>query len=231
MVTLATTSVGTEASAQKPAPSAQAEKKPEARAAELYEKSAEAYKRGEFSAAVDLLKEAYGLDPQPVLLYNLARAYEGLGDLDHAIDGYERYLAQSPKAEDRGSIEQRILTLRRMRDERAALVKQNEQKKKEQPPPPPPPPKKEHTIYPYVVGGAGAVGLVVGGVLGLSALSHRSDARSEPVQTRAQDLDSSAQSLATASTVSFVIGGLLVAAGVTWWILESPYVQTSGSTR
>lgn len=226
MVTAATT-----AGAQARGPSTQ-QKSSEPKAPELYDKSADAYRRGDFAAAVELLNQAYAIDPQPVFLYNLARAYEGLGDLDHAIEAYEKYLSQSPKVDDRGAIEQRVTTLKRMRDERAALVKKSEEKKKEQPPPPPPrppppPPKKEHTIYPFVVGGVGAVGLVVGGVLGMSALSKRSDARNEPIQANAIDLDDKAQGLATASTVSFVIGGVLVAAGVAWWILESGSSKTT----
>ncbi len=208
------------------------QKSAEDRAAELYDKSADAYRRGDFKTAVDLLKEAYSLDPQPVLLYNLARAYEGLGDLDAAIDGYERFLAQNPKTEDRGAIEQRLVTLRRLRDERAA-AKQREQSQKQQqqqqPTTPPPPPKPHHTIYPYVVGGVGAAGLVAGSVFGLMAISDRNDARTEPVQQRAIDLDSKAQTLATLSTVSFIVGGALVAAGVAWWVIEARST-TTGST-
>jgi tetratricopeptide (TPR) repeat protein len=209
-----------------------AQKSNEDRAAALYDKSADAYKRGDFKTAVDLLKEAYGLDPQPVLLYNLARAYEGLGDLDAAIDGYERYLAQNPKTEDKGAIEQRLVTLKRLRDDRNAAAKQHEedQKKKSAPPPPTsPPPAPTHTIYPYIVAGAGGVGLVLGSVFGLMALSHRSDARSEPTQQRAIDLDNQAQSLATVSTISFIAGSVLVAGGVAWWVLEEKGMTGSAS--
>src|SRR5688572_14968776 len=69
-----------------------ASKSNQSQAAELFKKSVDAYRRGAFKEAIDLLNEAYALDAQPVLLYNLARAHEGLGDLDLAISTYEKYL-------------------------------------------------------------------------------------------------------------------------------------------
>ena len=95
----------------KPAGSASAQSN-QARAAELFKKASESYRQGRFQEAVTQLEEARTLDPQPVLTYNLARAYEGLGDLPKAADAYERYLHDDPNAPDRGSIEQRVATLR-----------------------------------------------------------------------------------------------------------------------
>src|SRR5687767_9910106 len=109
----------TAANADKPVPA-----KNQSQAADLFKKSVDAYRRGAFKEAIDLLNEAYALDPQPVLLYNLARAHEGLGDLDLAISTYEKYLQQEPNAPDKGAIEQRLVTLRRQRDERIAAAKQ-----------------------------------------------------------------------------------------------------------
>ena len=40
----------------------------------LFQQSAEHYRAGQFQQAVDLLKRAYALKPEPVLLYNLSRA-------------------------------------------------------------------------------------------------------------------------------------------------------------
>ena len=57
----------------------------EPEAAELFRESAEAYRAGEFARAVELLEQAYAIEPAPVLQYNLARALEGMGDLDGAI--------------------------------------------------------------------------------------------------------------------------------------------------
>src|SRR5262249_38752530 len=60
----------------------------EERAFDLFEKSKVAYREGRFAEAADLLAEAYKAKPEPVLLYNLGRACEGLGDLQRAIGAY-----------------------------------------------------------------------------------------------------------------------------------------------
>src|SRR4051812_39500711 len=73
-------------------------------AAELFKKSADAYLHGDFTQAIALLDEAYALDPQPVLIYNKARAHEGLGHVDDAITLYDKYLVEEPTSPDRGAI-------------------------------------------------------------------------------------------------------------------------------
>ena len=205
---------------------------PKARAADLYRQSAESYRKGDFATTIDLLRQAYALDPQPVLLYNLARAYEGTGDTDQAIDTYKKYLQADPNTKDRGAIEQRITTLERERDERIALQKQSEadrkraeeeeaaraaaaaKQKKEAPPP------HHRSAIPYIVGGIGIGGLGTGVVLGLMATSQHASARDEPQQLQAENEQNRAKTYATASTVAFIAGGALLAIGTTWWILD-----------
>lgn len=231
------TSFSTSADAQERAQSRTVSAADKARAADLFKKSADAYRQGDFKRAIDLLDEAYALDPQPVLTYNRARAAEGLGNADAAIAGYEKFLADEPKAPDRGAIEQRVATLKRQRDERAALERDRDARRddpapvpipapvpvSDSPPPAPPPeptPPRSHTPLPYVVAGVGAVGLVTGAIVGSLALSKKDDAVAEPVQQTSMDLKDSADGLATTSTVFFVLGGVLVAAGVAWWIVD-----------
>jgi tetratricopeptide (TPR) repeat protein len=210
-------------------PRAEASASDKSRAAELFKESVAAYRQGDLKHAVELLDEAYRLDPQPVLLYNRARAEEGLGDLDAAISHYETYLQQEPNAVDRGAIEQRLVTLRHQREERQALAQEREQRAAappapapatSAPPPEAPPAERRSNVLPYVVGGAGVVGIGVGALLGALALGKHDDAVKEPVQTKAMDDKSSADGLATGSTVSFIVGGVLLAAGVTWWVLN-----------
>src|SRR4051812_49270055 len=66
------------------------------RAAELFQKSHRAYRDGQFQEAVDLLLEARQLKTEPVLLYDLGRAYEALGKLAEAADAYGHYLEEAP---------------------------------------------------------------------------------------------------------------------------------------
>lgn len=239
------TSISTSADAQERAPSRPVPAADKARAADLFKKSADAYRQGDFKHAIDLLDEAYALDPQPVLTYNRARAAEGLGNVDAAIAGYEKFLADEPKAPDRGAIEQRVATLKRQRDERAALERDRDARREDPvptpvpvpviepppstPPPEPAPPPRAHTPLPYVVAGVGAVGLVTGAIVGSLALSKKDDAVAEPVQQRSMDLKDSADSLATTSTVFFVLGGVLVAAGVAWWIVDHAPSKKTGA--
>ena len=67
-------------------PVAQAQASAKDRALRLFEQSAEAYEAGELEKAAELLERAYALDPDPTLLYNLARTYEGLGKLECLLD-------------------------------------------------------------------------------------------------------------------------------------------------
>lgn len=208
------------ASAAPPAPSASSSEK--SRAAELFKKGSEAYMKGDFTTAIANLEEAYKIDPQPVLVYNQARAHEGLGHTDEAIKLYEQYLSEEPSSPDRGAIEQRLATLKKQRDDKAASdarAAQLEKENKERANQPPPPPKK-HSKLPYVLGGVGVAGLAAGVVVGLMAKGKESDGESAKAQTDAVDARDSGQSLATVANVCFIAGGVLLAAGAVWWALD-----------
>jgi hypothetical protein len=96
-------------------------------------------------------------------------------------------------------------------------------------PPPPSPPRSSSgwKTVAYVVGGVGLAGLAAGGVLGAVALSASSREKSDcnsnlgacnNVGAARSDYDT-AGSLADASTVAFVAGGVLAAAGVVIWLV------------
>ena len=53
---------------------------------------------GKYDAAADLFQKAYDLDPQPILLYNIARMQQKKGDLTRARSLYERYLMDETDA-------------------------------------------------------------------------------------------------------------------------------------
>ncbi|MDP3278346.1 MAG: tetratricopeptide repeat protein [Deltaproteobacteria bacterium] len=62
----------------------------------LVSQAAEAYNRNEPDVAINLLDQAYTLDPQPLLLYNIGRSHELAGRLDRALEFYDRFLATHP---------------------------------------------------------------------------------------------------------------------------------------
>ena len=57
-------------------------------------------------------------------------------------------------------------------------------------------------------------------MLGSFALSKNDEAELAPSQQQAFELRDSAESFATGSTALFVIGGVVLAGGVTWGIIE-----------
>src|SRR4051794_18494552 len=101
------------------------------RALVLFQKSVESYREGRFQEAIDLLIEARALKPEPVLSYDLGRAYEAIGDLPHAEEAYARYLDENPAAQDRLAIEGRLVTLRRQ------IAEANARQREPAPAPPP----------------------------------------------------------------------------------------------
>jgi tetratricopeptide (TPR) repeat protein len=190
------------------------------RATELFNRSDDAYRNGRFKEAVDLLKEAYRLAPDPVLLYNLARAYEGLGDMPNAVESYSGYLRAAPTASDRASVERRIAALRaaieekaRLRRERAAAELRErqavEQASRQSSP----------SAVPWILAGVGGAGVAAGTVFGLIARSRNHDAAGAPQVEVSRD-NSDARTFATIANVSFAIGGALLVAGVVWGLLD-----------
>lgn len=192
------------------------------RALALFERSAVAYREGRFQDAVDLLKEARTIKAEPVLLYDLGRAYEALGSLDQAADSYAAYLAEDPRAADRRALEIRIETLRSQAGqlEKSRAMPPPEAKPMAPEPPPPPPPAPSPTVLPWILGGVGIAGLGTGVVLALAADGKHRSAEREPTQTGARDEQRSAESLATGATIAFIAGAILTAAGASWLTLR-----------
>ncbi len=59
----------------------------------LAAEAAGAYRAGDFAKAAELLERAYQIEPLSAILYNLAKAYEKLGQSEKAADRYARYAA------------------------------------------------------------------------------------------------------------------------------------------
>jgi len=63
-----------------------------ARARAFYEEGQTLFKKELYAAAIENFRKAHEIIPHPVNLYNIARAYEKLGDADNCVKGYEEYL-------------------------------------------------------------------------------------------------------------------------------------------
>ena len=163
----------------------------------LYARSAACFDAGKFEEALDGLKRAYAQDPAPNLLYNMARAHEGLGELSEALAHYERYLEQLPSASNRGAVEGRIAALRDEIDDDQAP-----------------------SIAPWVLAGAGVIGLGIGVGFGVAALATQDEATAEPDAFVAADARDEAEQHATVANVALIAGAVLTAAGLTWGIVD-----------
>jgi tetratricopeptide (TPR) repeat protein len=196
----------------------------------LFEASAEHYRAGRFDRAAELLVRAHRISGDPVLLFNLAKAHEGRGDLAGAVDAYERYLKEALKEakgiSDRGAIEAKIATLRAQIEGRRALEDKAEaerlraERAAREPAP-------SHSAAPWVVAGVGGLGIAIGSVIGSLATTAEDEAIAEPVQRDAASRTEDAESLALAANLSLAVGGAVLVAGVAWGVVDVVRVENA----
>ncbi|MBI2894353.1 MAG: tetratricopeptide repeat protein, partial [Deltaproteobacteria bacterium] len=85
----------------------------------LFQQGIALYERGDFRDALELFERGYAIEPEPAFLYNIGRCHERLGELDLAVEAYERYLSASPEGSDAADVQARIRALQeRIRRER-----------------------------------------------------------------------------------------------------------------
>jgi tetratricopeptide (TPR) repeat protein len=199
------------------------------RAGELSAQSAQHYKRGEFEVAAALLRQAYALYPEPNLLYNLARALEGMADKPGAVEAYESYLATAKSIEDRGAIERRVATLKAEIAQQTRTV--DPPRVVQEPKPAPvaapvvePAPQPVDRITPPsklpwipIVGGIALIGGGVG--FGMAANNLADMAEEEPVALDAEELHSTARKNAMIANVMFAVGGAALVSGIVWEVV------------
>jgi tetratricopeptide (TPR) repeat protein len=73
-----------------------------------YEQGAAAYREKRYKDAIDLFLEADVLAPSSALSFNIARAYEKIGDAKNALRWYRDYLRRQPDAEDEDEVARTI---------------------------------------------------------------------------------------------------------------------------
>lgn len=87
-----------------------------------FEEGTKLFNLGEFAGAIVEYKAAYKSRPDPVFLYNIAQAYRQSGDLQQAVFFYRSYLRNSPTAENRGEVEERVRKLEAQLDAQKAAA-------------------------------------------------------------------------------------------------------------
>jgi hypothetical protein len=76
-----------------------------------YERGADAYAKGRFTDAIDLFLEADALAPSAALSFNIARAYEKIGDDAACLRWYRDFRRRAPDAKNGPEVDERIHAL------------------------------------------------------------------------------------------------------------------------
>lgn len=201
----------------------------QAEALALFRESLIAYRAGKFRESAELLERAYALRPKPVLLYNLARAFEGMGELGRACTAYAGYLDGDPAAPDALAIQARIETLRQLIDERARLdrerraavdraemeAERNRAADRNQ----------KYSPAPWAIAGVGVAGLLSGVALGGVARSQNDSASSAASQADGQAQIDHAHRLALGANIALGVGAALSLAGGIWGVIDLLHVR------
>ena len=82
--------------------------------AKLVKEGDHLYQAAKYKEAAETLKQAYAIEPNPKLLYNIARAYDQAGELRSAVDYYQRYVG-STEGTEATLLRRAALSLERLR--------------------------------------------------------------------------------------------------------------------
>jgi tetratricopeptide (TPR) repeat protein len=83
------------------------------RARDAFSQGQELYRAGDYAAALAAFQSAEAARASPAAEYNIGRCHERLGQLDEAVNAYERYLTEAPDAPDHDALAEHVAELRR----------------------------------------------------------------------------------------------------------------------
>ena len=211
------------------------EAKAQAKAA--YAEGVTAFRGEKFPTALTHFERAFKLDPAPVLLYNLARCHEELGDYPKAIEHYELYLTRQPQATDRVNVQERVrqMKIRQRRDaskaRAAAEAREAAQRQADRDAataalnanaqPNKAAPLDAGDLWGYGLISAGSLGIGLGIGMGVLAQSKAESQRGSTSQSRIDTLAGEAEDAQTWANTGYIAGGLLVAAGLTLVVINA----------
>lgn len=211
---LSAASTATPAFAQAPTPPASTKE----RAKATYLEGAKAFKAKDYATALQLFERAYKLDPSPVLIYNLARVHEEMGNAAESIDHFELYLSRVPDSPDKGDIERRVRVMKAILDRSKAPPQTPVAEASTEPEAPSDP----IALKPFAYGSLGVGGalLIAGVVYGLKANSAEEDHNAATNGVDKGKFADDANQFSTLANVGLIGGGVLLAAGATLWFLD-----------
>ena len=187
----------------------------DARARELYENGAMLYEEGRYEDAIAAWEEAYDLSERPALLYNIANAYERIGDYEAALDALGRYRAYAP-ASERESLDRRLRNIEaRMRESGSSSSSSSTRAPRQAP---------EIELAPVGLVALGVGGLGTGVVFAARSASAKSQLGELCVEgtcpSEAADLLQQNSRSALIADICFATGALAAAGGTTLWLID-----------
>jgi tetratricopeptide (TPR) repeat protein len=183
----------------------------------LFDNGRGLYNEGQYSDAIAAWERAYALSPRPLILFNIANAYERDGQIQKAIDVLNRYRAFAAAGE--GDV-----ILRRIRNLEDRVAKQVPVIEM---PPPTVPTRKPVPVVELGLVSFGAVGLVTGALLGSSSRNQGTLAAvfcagsQQPCQVAGAEYLQKERQLALGADVSFGVGLVALTTGVGLWVLRA----------
>jgi tetratricopeptide (TPR) repeat protein len=177
----------------------------------------EHFAKKEYGEALAALERAYALNPNPNLIYNQARIYEAMGELEKALELYEKF-AVAPDID----LDYRRETLERIKVLKEAVALKNDSKPNEsdqnpqlvvaQPTQPTNPPRRSP------IGGillaTGGVSLAAGGVFAGLAVSNHNKFEASTELNEKRSFGERVDTFAPTADGLFLAGGLLVTGGL-----------------
>lgn len=95
-------------------------------AKEHFINGSEYYEAGQYKEAIEEFEKAYRLDPKPLLLYNIAQAYEKMGKLKKAVDYFNQFIDKDTRKTDTASVKNKIANLEARIQKTGIAVTSNE---------------------------------------------------------------------------------------------------------
>lgn len=83
-----------------------------------FKRGSDLYRQARYADAIGAFEAAYEARPSGVLHFNIAQCHEKLGDIPNALRRYHLYLRETPKADDRATVETAIANLEKRLAER-----------------------------------------------------------------------------------------------------------------
>ena len=193
-------------------------------AATSYADAQRAFEARRYDESIELLRHAYGCDPNPVYLANIARANEEAHRPKDAVSAWREYLVVATDKRERKETEGRISVLTKViadldRAESERIAAEEARRRAETlahvAPHPSASPAPEHHVSTgaWITSSVGVAGLAAGAMLGILSSTKHESAVSEPSVVFAETLQSQAHGFATAANLSFAAGGALALGG------------------